>query len=189
MTGLFLTGQNLLNNRRENQRRNDDGLERERDRQHQERIADQARADARSDAWRAERREVHGELVALIRQGQRTIRSKLMMLGKDGIFRNAHQDVVELISADDAEALREAAARVEIVGSQASREAALNAVAQMSELDTRVWELTALWDGDDAKAVDKRAELAAVIKERHASLQKFLDQYVDAVRAELGTAD
>ncbi len=112
-----------------------------------------------------------------------------MMLGKDGIFRNAHQDVVELISADDAEALREAAARVEIVGSQASREAALNAVAQMSELDTRVWELTALWDGDDAKAVDKRAELAAVIKERHASLQKFLDQYVDAVRAELGTAD
>jgi multidrug efflux pump subunit AcrA (membrane-fusion protein) len=192
VTGVFLTGQNWLNNRREDRRRQADAAERQADRELQLKQAEQARADARAETWRESRQEAHEALIAVLRKANKTVSSTLLYLRSDGTFWStetgeAPEGDTDLLDEAEEEELNEALARVEIVGSEASRQAASAAVSQIMSMHERYWALTVLYSLEGYG--EKRGDAAKRLKGKEESLKGNLDAYIDAVRRDLGTAD
>ncbi|WGX98079.1 hypothetical protein [Nocardioides sp. L-11A] len=191
VTGLFLFIQNVLNTRREDRRRREDADEREADREFQLQQANQARTDARSEVWREARQEAHEALVAELRKARWMVTWRLLNFSETtGSYTGNPEDFTdELLSEDERDALDNAGARVEIIGSEKSKQVAADAQSVIAALYLEFVRLTSIFDGDRDGDLEERKKILAGMKTMTSDLRDSIEVYVSAVRIDLGTAD
>lgn len=191
VTGVFLTGQNFLNNRRDDKRRKDDAAERKADRQFQLDQAERARSDARVDTWREERMSAHDALITQLRIVQRTIHTRLARYHPSTADYIGGQASWSPILQDDnhEKALEDAGARVEIVASEAAKQLAVETLGLIGKMDTEYWFLAVIHTGDEPERQEERKKSLAKLKGWENQMKEMIDSYIAAVRKDLGTAD
>lgn len=193
VTGLFLTGQNFLNNRRDTERRAVEVAERMADREHQSQQAQQARADARAEVWREERMNAHEALVTQLRRAEQTVGTRLMRFSPStGLFLGDPADLERhLLDRDHQIALESAVARVELVGSERSKEIAVYSGALVWTMLADYFVLCMGADAEDVSIGGRRTppERLKALKAMRDDLDENLQEYIKAVRIDLGTSD
>lgn len=190
VTGVFLTVQNILNNRREDRRKALEAVDRQADRELQLQLAEQARADARSEAWREERQSAHSALLAELRRVERAISGRLIQITNEGRYWGPTEGTyTDLIEEADRHALDELFARVEIVGSENAKSSAAKLARCIATMVIRFWALTEIYDIDDPSHEERRTKAAAQLRAERARWTGLLEAYVHDVRADLGTAE
>ena len=215
VTGVFLVGQQVWNGKREDRRRAAEAVERAADRDHlaaeagkershqQQMLAlahdndrDAARqADERAsvarlgEQWRDRRLEAHQQLLpALERSLEAVDRARVSLIwGDDGIA--VAPPTRDGLSEKDKAELRALVATVAFVGSEKSQEIASRCANDILVLNTRVNLASSRKFMNERKDDGTHSEgyTRQALQERYWSTRELLDDYLGAVRKELGT--
>lgn len=177
ITGLFLVGQNVLSNRREDRRRDADENRRKTERQVE-------RAEQHLEAWRSERRKAHAALIAVLGEGRQQAASLIFSVGGDPtrqfpLAGDAPKDVPTPAIINGA---REALAEVQVVASDRARDVAKMAVVSLFHVHSRIMLAT--------RPEYNHLEFCTVQRMRDlvASFDQDVEAYILAVRVDVGTA-
>ncbi|MEI5672621.1 MULTISPECIES: hypothetical protein [unclassified Nocardioides] len=204
VTGIFLSGQQLLNNRREDRRRTEDATERAKDRTHQAteareerahqaalaqserddsaRRAREAAVNARIDLWRDERREAHLLVLPLFEEGLKLVRDGLAQLRKADEDEDLPRQVISCITNELKDAITKAVATVQIIGSENSRACATACRDHLFRTDVEIWVSSIV--------AKKHAPVGlAGLTQQVLNVANSLSEYIGAVRLDLGTTD
>lgn len=204
VTGLFLTGQQVLNNRREDRRRIADATEREKDRTHQAQQAKEERdhqasetraerdhqsvvaarlaADTRAEQWREERRTAHLRLLPLLEDAVQQLSKGLGRVPKNENGMVKPGDPIDCLQGSTKEDIAQAVADVQLIGSEKSRNCAKDCRDKIGVADIDIFITTLV-------AKPEKSGTFAELQQRVSSAEESLAAYVDAVRVDLGTAD
>ena len=150
-------------------------------------MAEKARAEARNDAWRAERREAHAAVLSVMEDAKKAlddvIRSKIEE-GPAGKIVSL-SGVLNAWSAELRDRMTNACATVAIVGSERSREAMEDLHAKARGANLNIWLATMFQHDDTVRNVPTYADVKAEV----AAIAYALAAYTAAVRQDIGTAD
>lgn len=189
VTGVFLTGQNFLNNRRDDKRRTDDATERQAEREFQSKQTEQARADARRETWREERMNAHEALITHLRAAVAECRiHSVRFSAKNGEWIGRDEHWREgLLTTAQRDALDDAVARVEIVASEDCRRLAEEATDVLRQIEMKFWLLSLIYAANGDEDLGKRLEALAGVRSESTELRKAVNRYIAAARNDLGT--
>lgn len=193
-TAVTLMVQTFLTNRRDDRRRGEDAIERQRERvfqadqaaaerNHQENLASESRLEARADAWRLDRREAHALLFVSL-QAYRAGAAKVLSwaeVDSDGHLTQG-KGQLDIASDQEREDLKSRWAEIQLLASDEARRRGRIAVDQAFNLELDVWIASTIsrGRGEEHKAAKLRAQMMR--------LAGAIDSYVDAVRDDLGTS-
>lgn len=186
ITAVALTWQNRQNNVRDEARRKDDANERDKDRQHSTRQAEQLRREALGDHWREERKQAHVALLASFQQAYDFLNSLTGMgIQATGLFDvEPDQEAETDFPGELSTSMRSQLATVQVLATtstSAAAQAAFDAF-NHAEIEAFMAEYARHSHTEDVfkDRVDRaRYHLATAVSHR--------DDYLAAVREELGT--